>query len=188
LEKDEAPTIGAPPSLADAAALIPEDVIEELPIPTSPTGDAWMRAVHAAGRERGLDHEAIRRIAADLFEWDPDSPHSLTDLSPLQRGALRSAVNERPVIESDTGSSGGEAVSEGVSAVGSDNHSSEQPAPSDFETKLWNAAATHGIRGWPAIDDVFRAAFPGADPETFDMGGPEWETVLGEIEEGIHDG
>jgi hypothetical protein len=142
--------------------------------PPPADGDPWMRAIHAIGREKGLDHDGIRLVAAGFFgEAVFPADRSLTDLNPLERGRLRKALDDMKPAEQaagglatpaavdasgkgpDAGASGAgdslapdspiERVAPAASPPGS-------PAPPDtadpdpaVEAAVWGAAVAHGI-------------------------------------------
>lgn len=149
--------------------------------PAPADGDAWMRAVHAIAKERGLDHDGIRTQAAALFDWaDPDE-HSLNELTPLERGRLRAALEELPIqqaVETPRGPATGPA-SDAPPAPASAS------TPSSWETALWETAAAHGIRGWEAIDQVARVEFPDREPD--DLEEADWQQVAASIAAGNFD-
>ncbi len=102
LEKPSA-ELGPRPALPAAAPLAAPD--EEAPAdPATPAAageDTWMKAIHAIGREKGLDHDGIRLVAAGFFgEAVFPADRSLTDLNPLERGKLRKALDDmKPATE-----------------------------------------------------------------------------------------
>lgn len=99
LEKPSADLGPRTPLPAAAPLEAPDDEPADPHAPPSGGDDTWMKAIHAIGREKGLDHEGIRLVAAGFFGetvFPPD--RSLTDLNPLERGKLRKTLDDmRPV-------------------------------------------------------------------------------------------
>lgn len=75
------------------------ELVEVARIPFSPAPSdeelaAWMRKVHAAGAERGIDHDGLHALAVEAFEVE-----SLNDLDADQREKLAALVEARPLAE-----------------------------------------------------------------------------------------
>lgn len=99
LEKPTADLGPRTPLPAAAPIEVTEDEPADPPAPPSGGDDTWMKAIHAIGREKGLDHEGIRLAAAGFFgEAVFPADRSLADLNPLERGRLRKALDDmKPV-------------------------------------------------------------------------------------------
>jgi hypothetical protein len=126
-------------------------------------GDPWMKAIHAIGREKGLDHDGIRHVAAGFFgEAVFPADRSLTDLNPLERGKLRKALDDmKPANEQAVEAR--QNVSAAVDASGDspDAGASAEPigpAPDAPIQQLAPAASS------PPGDDVARADTADPDP------------------------
>ena len=103
---------------------------ERLPFTDGAEGDAWMRRIHAMGRERGLDHAAIHQMAVEQFDVE-----SLTDLDPLQRGKLRAALEAIPQVADPSAPAGEAQAVDTRSAPGSPaSPVIEQPTTSEPTT------------------------------------------------------
>lgn len=209
----EEPSLGAPPPLPVAEPPIEQPGAGEqrqeareasaatTPSPTDePAGDAWMRAIHAAARERGLDHEGIKAFAAEKFGWVPDE-YSLKDLSPTDRGQLRRAIDALPIqTDADTARDAafqdvtvgsppgpGQPVPPEPAAASSPHEqgpASATTAPQAWEAELWSTAKAHGLDGWEAIDEVARLVHD-RDPD--DLSEADWLVVAAEIATGKYD-
>lgn len=201
LEKEGA-SLGARTPLPTSAPLTAPDEDEPPDPPAAATGgeDAWMKAIHAIGREKGLDHDGIRLVATGFFGADVfPADRSLTDLNPLERGKLRKALDDmKPAAneqqpqgtESRDAARGGgtpplpAAADQPVPEVFPDSPPVRlPPAPADpelaVERAVYTAAQSHGIvtpgmdatAAWAAIDDVASSAF---NKEAAELSPDEW--------------
>lgn len=169
---------------------------------------AGMRArIEAAADE----HQALRDLAAKLLDLGDRSLNDLT-LREWQTlaVALREMPTIQPDASTGTEASAAAAVSSSelgqpAAATPAPEADSPQPSasadnenedgseavpwadddgePAPWEAALYETARSHGIVGWPAIDDVARKVFPGREPDDLDES--DWQTVGAEIAAGV---
>ncbi len=120
--------------------------------------DYWMKRVHAAGRERGLDHNALRLVAAAVLrieEGDIDA-FSSKDLVDLEFEMIDTVLRELPKdVDLDK-----------------------------VATFVWPRAEAKQLTSWEAIDQVVVAA-TGKQPD--DLTVPEWIAFALRLANGQYD-
>ena len=114
--------------------------------------DYWQRRIHAAAKERSIDHEGVRLIAAAVLgiAHDDLDAFSTTDMVPAEFGEVDAALRSLPEpVEGETTDAYLDQIS----------------------TWVWPRANAKGLDAWAAIDAVVVAA-TGKQPDTLTVA--EW--------------
>jgi hypothetical protein len=112
----------------------------------------WMKRIHALGRERGFDHDAVRLVAAGVLSISPGDvdKFTLTELVPVEFQALDAFMRSLPdAITGESSETDLDAVS----------------------TWVWPRAHAKGLESWAAVD-VFVVAGTGKQPDELSVA--EW--------------